>query len=113
MSFCRRTLHANNAATRSVVLKFMSERDQFERERDMRKRGSLDMRKRGSLDPRFVVPLLGRLFAGTQEYRYLQESVEAFPAPEAFATLMGECGLKEVTVTPQSFGAAHLYVGRV
>jgi len=62
---------------------------------------------------RFVVPLLGRLFAGTQEYRYLQESVEAFPAPEAFATLMGECGLKEVTVTPQSFGAAPLYVGRV
>ena len=33
--------------------------------------------------------------------------------PAKFAAQMSECGLTEVTVTPQSFGAAHLYVGRV
>ena len=60
-----------------------------------------------------VVPLLGRLFAGEQEYRYLQQSVEAFPPPEEFAALMAECGLRDVSVSPQSFGAAHLYVGHV
>ena len=61
----------------------------------------------------FIVPLLGRLFAGQAEYKYLQESVERFPTPEAFAQLMTECGLTQVNIAPQSFGAAHLYVGVV
>jgi demethylmenaquinone methyltransferase / 2-methoxy-6-polyprenyl-1,4-benzoquinol methylase len=65
------------------------------------------------LHVRFVVPLLGRLFAGKDEYRYLQESVEGFPTPEEFAALMARNGLRDVTVQPQSFGAAHLYVGIV
>lgn len=62
---------------------------------------------------RFIVPLLGRLFAGKEEYRYLQESVEGFPTPEDFAALMEQNGLRDVTIQPQSFGAAHLYVGTV
>ena len=62
---------------------------------------------------RYVVPVLGRLFAGKDEYRYLQTSVEGFPAPSEFAALMTKCGVREVAMMPQSFGAAHLYVGRV
>ena len=65
------------------------------------------------LHVRFIVPLLGRLFAGKDEYRYLQESVEGFPTPETFADLMAQNGLRDVTIQPQSFGAAHLYVGTV
>jgi len=65
------------------------------------------------LHVRYVVPLLGRLFAGEAEYRYLQQSVDGFPAPEEFAVLMTDAGLRDVTVSPQSFGAAHLYVGVV
>ena len=65
------------------------------------------------LHVRFIVPMLGRLLAGKDEYRYLQESVEGFPAPEKFAAIMEENGLDEVSIHPQSFGAAHLYIGRV
>ena len=65
------------------------------------------------LHVRFIVPLLGRLFAGKEEYRYLQESVEGFPTPEEFAALMEDNGLRDVSIYPQSFGAAHLYVGTV
>jgi demethylmenaquinone methyltransferase/2-methoxy-6-polyprenyl-1,4-benzoquinol methylase len=65
------------------------------------------------LHVRFVVPLLGRLFAGKEEYRYLQESVEGFPSPDVFAAVMARNGLRDVSVQPQSFGAAHLYVGIV
>ena len=65
------------------------------------------------LHVRFIVPMLGRLLAGKDEYRYLQESVEGFPTPEKFAAIMEENGLDEVSIHPQSFGAAHLYIGRV
>ena len=42
-AFCCRVLHGSaNDKTRSVVLKFMSEKDQFERERDVRKEQKLD-----------------------------------------------------------------------
>ncbi|MFT7623625.1 MAG: demethylmenaquinone methyltransferase/2-methoxy-6-polyprenyl-1,4-benzoquinol methylase [Myxococcota bacterium] len=60
-----------------------------------------------------VVPALGSWLSGSDEYQYLQESIAAFPEPEVFATLMTDVGLTEVDVSPQSFGAAHLYTGRV
>ena len=62
---------------------------------------------------RQVVPRLGALLSGAAEYRYLQTSVAAFPAPEAFAELMQGAGLEDVQVQRLTFGAAHLYVGRV
>ena len=65
------------------------------------------------LHMRFIVPWLGALLAGDREYRYLQESIEAFPTPEAFQEMMERAGLRHVTITPQTFGAAHLYVGEV
>lgn len=60
-----------------------------------------------------VVPRIGALLSGDKEYRYLQRSIAAFPAPEAFSDLMRGAGLVEVTVRPMNFGVAHLYVGTV
>lgn len=75
--------------------------------------------RRGLLAPfarfhvRHVVPTLGAWLSGSREYAYLAKSIAAFPAPEAFAELMGEAGLVNVTVERLGFDAAHLYVGRV
>ena len=60
-----------------------------------------------------LVPWLGSLLSGSKEYRYLQASIAAFPAPDAFAQLMEEAGLTDVEVHPMTFGVAHLYVGHV
>ena len=60
-----------------------------------------------------LVPWLGSLLSGSKEYRYLQASIAAFPAPAAFAALMEEAGLHQVEIHPMTFGVAHLYVGHV
>ena len=60
-----------------------------------------------------VVPALGALLSGKREYRYLQRSIAAFPPAEEFAALMGAAGLADVSITPLTFGACSLYVGRV
>ena len=75
--------------------------------------------RRGLLAPfaRFhvhtVVPTLGALLSGSKEYAYLARSIAAFPAPEDFADMMRAAGLVDVSVTPMSWDAAHLYIGRV
>ncbi len=61
---------------------------------------------------RHIVPRLGGLLAGDREYRYLAKSIEAFPTPDRFAALMEEAGIRQVRIDRQSFGSAHLYVGR-
>lgn len=58
-----------------------------------------------------VVPWLGGLLSGSREYRYLQRSIAAFPAPSEFAKMMEHAGLDVVRVLPLTFGACHLYVG--
>jgi demethylmenaquinone methyltransferase/2-methoxy-6-polyprenyl-1,4-benzoquinol methylase len=60
-----------------------------------------------------VVPRIGRLVAGGEAYRYLQESIAAFPSPGEFADLMARAGLVDVMATPQTFATATLYTGRV
>ena len=60
-----------------------------------------------------VVPRLGAWLSGDSEYDYLQKSIAAFPPAEEFAETMRSSGLKNVTVAPLAFGAAHLYVGVV
>ena len=42
---------------------------------------------------------MGRLLSGAREYRYLQESIASFPAPEVFADLMRESGLEVLRVS--------------
>ncbi len=60
-----------------------------------------------------VVPVIGSTLSGKKEYRYLQESIEAFPPAETFVDLMAEAGLKGAKATPLSFGAVNLFVGTV
>ena len=60
-----------------------------------------------------VVPRIGSALSGKKEYRYLQESIAAFPSAEQFKALMETAGLERVRVTPLSFGAVNLFVGTV
>ncbi|MEZ4256242.1 MAG: bifunctional demethylmenaquinone methyltransferase/2-methoxy-6-polyprenyl-1,4-benzoquinol methylase UbiE [Polyangiales bacterium] len=59
---------------------------------------------------RQVVPRIGALVSGAREYRYLEESIRAFPAPDAFAAQMAEAGLQVLRVEPLTFGVCCLYV---
>ncbi len=62
---------------------------------------------------RRAVPRIGAWLSGDREYRYLQESIAAFPPPESFVAMMGEAGLVDVRVRPLTFGVCCLYVGVV
>ena len=57
-----------------------------------------------------LVPWLGSLISGANEYRYLQRSIAAFPPAEQFARLMTEASLEVLDVHPLTFGVCHLYV---
>lgn len=59
---------------------------------------------------RFMVPLLGRLLSSAKEYRYLQTSMEAFPAPDEFARTMASSGLEVLRLISLGFGTCTLYV---
>jgi len=61
---------------------------------------------------RHVLPRVGGVVSGdAQAYRYLNESVEAFPYGEAFLALMRAAGFARVQAAEQSFGIATLYTG--
>jgi demethylmenaquinone methyltransferase / 2-methoxy-6-polyprenyl-1,4-benzoquinol methylase len=59
----------------------------------------------------YLLPLLGRLLVGGEEYNYLQQSMAAFPPPKQFLQSMQEAGLAQVQLTRFAFGAANLFVG--
>jgi demethylmenaquinone methyltransferase/2-methoxy-6-polyprenyl-1,4-benzoquinol methylase len=59
-----------------------------------------------------LVPRVGTWLSGAQEYRYLGESIAAFPSPSEFAALMVRSGLEMIAVEPLMFGACHLFVAR-
>ena len=58
-----------------------------------------------------VIPRIGALFSGAREYRYLQESIAAFPPPAEFAAMMSVAGIEVVKLHPLMFGSCHLYIG--
>jgi demethylmenaquinone methyltransferase/2-methoxy-6-polyprenyl-1,4-benzoquinol methylase len=60
-----------------------------------------------------IVPNLGALLSGAREYRYLEQSIAAFPPPAVFAELMKEAGLNVLELVPLTFGVCHLYVAGV
>jgi demethylmenaquinone methyltransferase/2-methoxy-6-polyprenyl-1,4-benzoquinol methylase len=62
---------------------------------------------------RNVLPRVGQLFANNREdaYNYLPRSVSEFPCGQALVDIMIECGLRDVSYTPLTFGIATLYVG--
>jgi demethylmenaquinone methyltransferase/2-methoxy-6-polyprenyl-1,4-benzoquinol methylase len=59
---------------------------------------------------RKVIPRLGGMLSGSKEYKYLQESIAAFPPADEFATLMAASGLNVRDVKPLTFGACTLFV---
>lgn len=61
---------------------------------------------------RKVIPRLGGMLSGSKEYRYLQESIAAFPPADQFADQMRRAGLRVLDVRPLTFGACTLFVAQ-
>jgi demethylmenaquinone methyltransferase/2-methoxy-6-polyprenyl-1,4-benzoquinol methylase len=61
---------------------------------------------------RKVIPRLGGMLSGSKEYKYLQESIAAFPPADEFAALMAESGMDVLDAKPLTFGACTLFVAR-
>jgi len=59
---------------------------------------------------RKIIPRLGGMLSGSREYKYLQQSIAAFPAADAFAEQMRAAGLDVIDVKPLTFGACNLFV---
>lgn len=58
-----------------------------------------------------LLPRIGGLFSKGSAYRYLPDSVLAFPSPDAFEGMMRNAGCSSVERTPLTFGIATLYAG--
>ncbi len=59
-----------------------------------------------------IVPLVGGWISGQRDaYRYLPESVAAFPRPDVLAQRMRAAGLADVTWTSLTFGVAAIHAG--
>ena len=61
---------------------------------------------------RRVLPFIGNTVArnASDAYTYLNQSVEAFPAGAALATIVRAAGFERVDMVPLSFGIATLYI---
>jgi len=60
-----------------------------------------------------ILPRVGQRLAKNDQsaYRYLPESVQAFPSGEALAVLMRQAGLKDIQMMKMTFGVVTLYLG--
>ena len=61
---------------------------------------------------RTVIPRLGGMLSGSREYRYLQESIAAFPPAQEFVDQMEAAGLTVLEARPLTFGACTLFVAQ-
>jgi demethylmenaquinone methyltransferase/2-methoxy-6-polyprenyl-1,4-benzoquinol methylase len=60
---------------------------------------------------RRVLPLIGRVISRhTTAYRYLPQSVEAFPSPEDFSRQLRDSGFGTVDAVPLTFGVVYMFV---
>jgi demethylmenaquinone methyltransferase / 2-methoxy-6-polyprenyl-1,4-benzoquinol methylase len=61
---------------------------------------------------KFILPIVGRLTSkDPKAYKYLFESVQAFPAYEDFLSIMDKAGFKSNNYKIQSFGICSIYHG--
>jgi demethylmenaquinone methyltransferase / 2-methoxy-6-polyprenyl-1,4-benzoquinol methylase len=61
---------------------------------------------------KYLLPLIGRLSSkDPKAYRYLFESVQAFPEGEAFCGELEKAGFQQVSWTPLTFGTCSIYNG--
>ena len=59
-----------------------------------------------------LAPALGGLFSKNREaYRYLHDSVQAFPEGLAFMKVLSDCGYRELKCKRLSFGICSIYTG--
>ena len=59
---------------------------------------------------RYLTPFVGKLFSkDSSAYTYLPESVNAFPAGEAFLIILRKAGFIETSAIPLTFGIASIY----
>lgn len=59
---------------------------------------------------RFILPTVGGWISGDKEaYKYLNTSVEAFPSPEVFSTMISKSGFYQVQFSYLSCGIVSLY----
>lgn len=59
---------------------------------------------------RTVVPRLGAFLSGARQYRYLQQSIAAFPPPNEFAAVIAGAGLELLRAEELTFGVCCLFV---
>lgn len=59
-----------------------------------------------------IVPRIGAVASNGSSYRYLAQSIAAFPPPAELTRMLAESGLEPVEVAPLSFGAATLFLAR-
>lgn len=60
----------------------------------------------------YVTPAVGKIFSkDNSAYKYLPESVEAFPDGKRFTELMEKVGYKETKNRPLAFGICSIYTG--
>lgn len=60
---------------------------------------------------RLFVPFLGLFLSKHQPYKYLIDSIDAFPPPTIFMDMMLNSGLKKVEMKPLTFGVVRIYCG--
>jgi len=61
---------------------------------------------------KYLLPLIGRLSSkDPKAYRYLFESVQAFPEGKAFCAELLQAGFQQVSWTPLTFGTCSIYNG--
>jgi demethylmenaquinone methyltransferase/2-methoxy-6-polyprenyl-1,4-benzoquinol methylase len=61
---------------------------------------------------RLVAPNVGKMVSNSREaYRYLNDSVKAFPEDAAFLDILNECGYARVSLRRLSLGICTLYIG--
>ncbi len=60
-----------------------------------------------------LLPLAGRIISGDKfAYRYLHDSVDAFPSGEAFEEIMQKAGFTDIKRVPMTFGIVTVYIGK-
>jgi len=78
--------------------------------------GSSSLSKVAQVFIQQVVPLIGKIATfgrGGAEYRYLEQSIVEFPAPQDFAAQMTRNGLPVQNITAFAFGSVQLYTAMV
>lgn len=62
---------------------------------------------------KYITPFVGKLFSkDSSAYTYLPESVNAFPAGEAFLQVLKKAGFKDSKAIPVTFGIASIYIAK-